>query len=236
MNPASGYSPVILSGAKDLVVCAVRWETFFLGTSLPVVTLGMGAQRSRQNLEKAILKYSPRRIVLAGFSGAVRQDQRVGDIALPEIFCAARDGCELKIPTDADLRARMEAIIGDMIPTEMLGHDPHLRSQIGSCPAFRLLAQTRQISVAHIASPLEKCDIGRRWPDACGVDMESFAVASICADRGIALTCVRAVFDEADQRLSSWNNFWRLPSWYLKAASHLAQAIRCCLTESVGLA
>ncbi len=212
---------VILSEAKDLVVCAIRWETLFLGTSIPVVTLGIDAQRARQNLEKAIRKYSPRRIVLAGFSGGVRPDQRVGDIALPEIFCAIGDGRELKIPADAYLRARMG---------EIRGHAPNSKSNLLHVPGFRLLEQTRQISVARIANSQEKCDIGRRWPDACGVDMESFAVASLCADLGIAFTCVRAIFDEADQRLPALNNFWRMPSWYVRAASALAKAIRCCLS------
>lgn len=53
-----------------------------------------------------------------------------------------------------------------------------------------------------IFTPAEKCKIGAEF-DADVVDMETFAIASVCRERGVPLIAVRKIFDACDEEISA---------------------------------
>ena len=58
-----------------------------------------------------------------------------------------------------------------------------------------------------VTTPSEKAAIHRR-SGAVAVDMETAAAAAVCANRGVAWTCRRAVGDTAEQELPAHLNAW----------------------------
>ena len=155
--------------------------------------------------------YRPRRIILAGFSGGVREGQRAGDIALAESFSRFADKAELRHAAPPSLRSGLRV---------------HLKDK-----GVDLLPETRAVAVVKLAGPKEKQEAGAAWPDACGVDMESYALADLCAREKIPFLCVRAIFDEAKEPLFSLGGILRLPSLYRRASSHLAEAVLFLMTH-----
>ncbi len=103
---------------------------------------------------------------------------------------------------------------------------------VASNDGLSILTENRQISVSPLAGPDQKAQIGEMWPDACGVDMESYTVAKICSDRNIPFSCIRVIFDEVDQHLPSlwrWRTCLEIPQWYIRyrrAADTLSAAVQ----------
>ena len=192
-----------------LLVSAVSWEIRpvlrHLRPGASAVTLGVGEARAGSRLREALAAHRPRRVLLAGFSGGVREGQRAGDIALAESFSRLKEKAELHHAAPLSLRAGLER---------------HLKEK-----NVVLLKETRAVTVAKLAGPAVKNQAGTAWPDACGVDMESHALADICARENIPFLCVRAIFDEAKEPLFSLGGILRLPSRYRLASSRLAEAV-----------
>jgi adenosylhomocysteine nucleosidase len=149
-------------------------------SSVLVVETGVGHERMSRALDWLLQKpaiggsaYVPRLVISAGFSGALQEDLRVGDLILGTEVIAA-DGICHKVTWPGD------AVGG--------GQSPLRRG--------RLVTVTRTI-----AAPEEKRALARQH-GALAVDMETGTIARRCAEQGIPFACIRAISDDAHDVLS----------------------------------
>ena len=150
------------------------------GRQLIAMVTGMGALRMSAALEKALETHQPQRIILLGFSGGLSLAMNTGDVV--RATCVL-DGHGSAVRLDGDL-----PVVGDA----QGGHDPRTT----------LLTMDRVV-----ATPGDKQSLGKQH-GATAVDMESFHVARIAAQRGVPLTIIRAISDPADftmpARIGDW--------------------------------
>jgi adenosylhomocysteine nucleosidase len=155
--------------------CGPAWLT------LLVLETGVGRARTRAALDWLLgrpklgnLPYRPRLVLSAGFSGALQEQYRVGDILLATEVADTEGG-------------RWPATW----PGELPGGEwrPPLHGG-------RLLTSAKLLS-----SPNEKRELGKRH-GAAAVDMETAAVAEACAKAGVPFGGVRAISDDAGTPLS----------------------------------
>ncbi len=118
------------------------------------------------------LPYRPKIILSAGFSGALCQDRKVGDVVLATEV-ADLDGHRWPVPWP-----------GTLPPGEWR-------------PA---LHPGRILAARGIASAQEKQTLGQQY-DALAVDMESAAVARLCTKHGVPFGCARVISDEVSTEL-----------------------------------
>ena len=170
-------------------------------------------QRAAKKLQEIISAHRPRHVLLAGFSGGLKENQCLGDICLPDAFYCAGENVRQSAACGRDIYGALKS---------------HLQSK-----NIPLLKERLQISVPGLASVSEKRRWGNTYPDGCGLDMESYALAKICSESGIAFTCVRVILDEVGQEVPCWSNlawtFWTLPAWVGRvryAAKNLAVAVQ----------
>ncbi len=119
---------------------------------------------------------------------------------------------------------------GDITRPTLFSHRAGLPDICHGC-AGSAAPLNRQVSVAALASPAMKLEIGRQWPDACGVDMESYAVAQVCKAQRLPLICRRVIFDPAVSSILSPANLLRLPVWYHRASQVLAESFKADLMK-----
>lgn len=155
--------------------CGPAWLTVL------VVETGIGPERMTQTLDWLLNKpmlgnvpYRPRLVLSAGFSGALEDRYRVGDIVL------ATDVIDE---------------VGNIWPTTWPGElpagewrPPIQRGRVLCCPRL-------------IGDPKEKHDLGEKHR-AEAVDMETAVIARSCSARGVPFGCVRAISDRAETPLS----------------------------------
>jgi adenosylhomocysteine nucleosidase len=155
--------------------CGPEWLTVL------VLETGTGAAQTeaalRWMLDRPLLEnvpYRPRVVLSSGFSGALQEDFRPGDIILA---------------------TEIDNVDGDRWPTtwppEMPAGEwrPHLH-------------RGRIVSVSRlIGNPDEKRLLGREH-EALAVDMETATVARLCHEKGVPFGCVRAISDDVGTGLS----------------------------------
>jgi adenosylhomocysteine nucleosidase len=150
--------------------------------SVLVVETGMGRARTEQALDWLLsgpllgnIAYRPRVVLSAGFAGALRAGQRVGDVIL---------ATEIR---DEESNSRW--------PTTWPGELPGGRWEP---PLHRgLLLTVPQV----VSDPAEKAELGQRQ-GALAADMESAVVAQACNRRGVPFGCVRVISDDVFTPLS----------------------------------
>jgi adenosylhomocysteine nucleosidase len=117
--------------------------------------------------------HRPQRIVSAGFAGALCPDLRRNDILVADRL-QTTSGDEMPVDLPAGLTAALQH------------RDVHRGT---------LLTADRVIRV-----PSEKRAIGRQY-GAMAVDMETFAVADVCRQRGVPFSSIRVINDTSDEVL-----------------------------------
>jgi adenosylhomocysteine nucleosidase len=146
-----------------------------------VVETGIGSERTRNALQWILGKpflgnvpYLPKIVIAAGFSGALQEGYRIGDIILATEV------------TDLDGNCRPATWPLELPPGEW--RPP--------------LHQGRLLSVSTlITNPEEKRALGEKH-QALAVDMETAMVAQMCSSKGVPFGCVRAISDTVDSALS----------------------------------
>lgn len=149
--------------------------------SVLVLETGVGADCARRALHWALSRpvlenvpYQPRVVLSAGFCGALSESLQVADVVLGTEVVDAAGGC-----WTATWPGELPS--GEWRPPLRRG---------------RLLTADSVIGV-----PATKLALGRQF-DALAVDMESTALAEICARQRMPFGCVRAVSDTAHTALS----------------------------------
>jgi len=144
-----------------------------------VMETGVGRERMQWALDWVLgqplvgdAPYIPKLVISAGFSGALREDLRVGDIIVAtEVIGPDGIAHAVSWPSDGAAWA--------------VGHR-----------RGRLLTVDRLI-----ADPAEKRALALRH-DALAVDMETATVGGRCSELGIPFACIRVISDDAHSALS----------------------------------
>jgi nucleoside phosphorylase len=118
--------------------------------------------------------YRPKLVLSAGFSGALRQGLRVGDLVLATEVADVEGNCW---PATWP---------GELPPGEW--RPPLRRGRLLTVPAL-------------VGEPRDKQALGERH-DALAADMETAAVARLCHKQGVPFGCLRAISDDWDTPLS----------------------------------
>jgi adenosylhomocysteine nucleosidase len=159
------------------------WARFCGPPWLCVLTLQMGIGQERAEsaltwiLGRPILEnvpYKPKLVLSAGFSGALTEDRRIGDVVLATEV--------------ADLAGNAWPVTW---PGELPGGEWRPALHRG-----RILSTTRLIG-----DPEEKRELGKRY-GAVAVDMETATIARRCLAHHIPFGCVRAISDDIRTALS----------------------------------
>ncbi len=149
---------------------------------LPVLVLetGVGLRRAEKALSWVLgrpgmgnVPYRPKVILSAGFSGALADERKVGDVIVAtEVVDFQGNHWPAPWP-------------GTLPPGEW--RPPLHRGRILTSPS--------------LASPEDKSVWGKQY-EALAVDMESAAIAQACAKQGVPFGCVRVISDDVSTPLS----------------------------------
>lgn len=147
-----------------------------LGAASPLIACAAGRADAAEHAAVDMLENGAQALISFGIAGALEPALGAGTLILPCEIAAP----ELKtLSVDQPWRDRFEAFISSALP----------------------VSSTRLVSVAEpAASPAAK----RFLADTTGagaVDMESWAVAKVAADRNVPFLAIRAIADEAGQGL-----------------------------------
>jgi adenosylhomocysteine nucleosidase len=143
------------------------------GRRVMLMLSGAGRKNAANAADALIAGHKPRWVMSAGFAGGLDHRLRRGDILLAD---------------------RLVDIAGNQLPVDV----PPTADALTAAPGIhvgRLLTADRIIRL-----PQEKQALGREYA-ALAVDMESFAVAEVCRQRGIPFLAVRVVHDAVDDKL-----------------------------------
>lgn len=155
----------------------------YQGRAVLLACTGMGRQRAEVNAS-AILRHTPVTVVLSiGFSGALEGTQRVGDLVLASELLAVTEspGCEAaSYPPD---RVRLLTITAALRETSL-----------------RVKTGPTVTAPDVITTPEEKEALGKQT-GAIAVDMESYWIARIAAERGLPFLALRVISDAQADRL-----------------------------------
>lgn len=168
------------------------YEGTFAGQPVALLALGVGKDCARIAAEKTIQCYRPDLIICAGFGGALRAAARPGDVVIgTEVIELLEDQGHqvthrsvLALPTPPDL------------PVNISGFRVH-QGKVLTTAEIILRSTTRQ-----------------RLHQATGAlvaDMETSAVALVCAARGTRMMAIRSITDGAREDLpEQLNDFFML--------------------------
>jgi adenosylhomocysteine nucleosidase len=168
---------------QDRFPAAPCWARFCGPAWLSVLVLetGVGPTRMKQAIDWVLSRprlgnvvYRPKLVLSAGFSGALEDALRVGDIILATEVCDAA---------------------GNVWPAPWPGELP-------SGTWKPILRRARVVTAQTLAgTPKEKEALGQST-GAAAVDMEAAVIAQSCSRHGIPFGCVRAISDAVQTPLS----------------------------------
>jgi len=160
-----------------LVPRGSSFEGELSGTTIVAVTTGMGSSRIVATCEQLIEQRQPDLLVLGGFAGAIDPFYKSGYILSPQQVID-ENGAAIRLDGD--------------IPVEL--------AEPSDEPLKPTLLTVRQM----IANPDQKRQL-RADHQAEAVDMESFHVARLAAQRELPLIVVRTINDPAEIAPASWS-------------------------------
>ncbi len=143
------------------------------GRSATIVRSGAGADQAAAATEALIAGHRPLWVLSAGFAGALTPDLARHDFLIVDNLVNVRgDHLSLDLKVDREsLRATPHVHVGRLLTAD-----------------------------AVVRLPEEKAALGRRH-QALAVDLESFAVAAVCRERGVRFMGVRIISDPLDEIL-----------------------------------
>ena len=165
-------------------------EGTFAGQPVALLALGVGKECARIAAEITIRCYRPDLIISAGFGGALQNSVKHGDLVIGTDV--------LDLYQDAGSQVRCRSTYPLARHDEIAINGPPLRVHRG-----KILTTDDMILRAAI-----KQHIGQAT-GALAVDMETSAVAAVCAAQHTDLLAVRCITDDADEDLpDDFNDFF----------------------------
>ncbi len=143
------------------------------GRQVAVARVGMGPSRAASGTTALVDGHAPASIVSVGFAGGLQPQLRRGDIMMvDEVVDQAGHAFATRLDIDAEQVKQQPALhVGRLLTVDRL-----------------------------ICKPDEKRSLGEET-GAVAVDMETVAVAGVCAQRGVPLVAVRIISDAMDEAL-----------------------------------
>jgi len=173
---------MVTSRVKDtpiLVVAALGRELKALGSErhaeLELLETGEGIANARRSIEDWLEQRSARVVLSIGFAGALSAALRIGDLVVAETIRSS------EIAPDPNLLAIARHV--------RLDNPVHFGTALTAERILWLSSEKRAL-----ASPLAADEIGF-------VDMESTAIADVCAQRNVPFLIVRSISDLLDEDL-----------------------------------
>lgn len=174
----------------------------FAQRDILLVQMGIGKERAQAAAGFILEKYPISTIINIGFGGALNHDLEIGDLILCRKIQSMNGMLsERSFYSDRNLI--------DLALHALGGESAHLLA--GSC-----------ITVKHLLTePGEKAALGN-LTQADVVDMESYWIAEIAAERGLKFLAARTISDTSAERLPPFDRFMNSDeTWQLKdAANH----------------
>ena len=160
------------------------WKGSRNGKEIHFLKTGAGPNRSAVRLERLLACCKPSQILLAGYAGALDPSLKIGDLVV--IRAASSFGEQ-----ESALTLEQTPLTGSW----ELGRSQEL-FQLGKNAGLRISLGETLTSPHIIGEPGQKRTLRRRF-HADVIDMETAALARVSLSRGVPLSCVRAVTDEA---------------------------------------
>lgn len=171
----------------------------FLNTKrIVLVDAGPGSAAGAAAAEALIQAFSPKRVIAAGFAGALVKNLRRGRVILPKILTDEESGQTIDLWQPL-LEGSADTNSADTNSADTGGADTG-GADTNSADDADVLTLLSAASAAK--SPDEK----RRRAERSGAslcDTASFAVASVCRRLGVPFLCVRVILDELDEVVPS---------------------------------
>jgi adenosylhomocysteine nucleosidase len=163
------------------------------GRRVAVILAGAGQENARRATEVLIDGHRPGRVISAGFAGGLCPQLKRNDILIAD-WLLDENGKSLPVDVPPALSAIIEAASRRFVLPD---HQHPTRQDAASTPLHRgpLLTVDRVVR-----TPRDRAALFDRT-GALGVDMETFAVAKVCADRQVAFSSIRVINDTADDAL-----------------------------------
>ncbi|MGQ9572917.1 MAG: phosphorylase family protein [Dehalococcoidia bacterium] len=157
------------------------------GKQVLLARTGMGPARAREATIALIQRHEPEAILSLGFAGSLVSHLRAGQLVIARRVYALDDPADERLPA----------------ASHRLACDPALVELAVAAARRRRLAFREGASLT-VPRVVNQPEIKRRIGDSLPVEvveMESYWVGRVAADRGIPFLVVRAVLDEVNDRL-----------------------------------
>jgi adenosylhomocysteine nucleosidase len=154
----------------------------WLGRQILVVQSGVGKNRARNVLAKALDAYSPNLVISCGFAGGLNKDLKLGDVLIAD--------------TVIDSTKKSNKILDS---TEVIK-----AKEMSNGFAFGIYNGPLITSDEAVCAPKKKKELGEQ-NSALGVDMETSALLEVTSQRSIPLVSIRVISDTVDQELANFS-------------------------------
>jgi len=143
------------------------------GRHVAVVQSGAGAAAAAAAVDDVIRVRQPEWVVSAGFAGGLHEALRRGHILMADtVLDAAGKTLSVGLKMDARTLEQSPGLhVGRLLAVDRVVHDPDEKQRLGA------------------------------QHEALACDMETLAVAEVCAEHGVRLLSVRVISDAVDERL-----------------------------------
>jgi len=165
------------------------YSTHWKKRKVVIVESGIGCDRAGEATESLIQVFQPKRIISAGFAGALNTELKKNQIVIPNRLVYQISGEEL------DLWGRRLAGPEGSVDSQQKA------SETNDSVIDRFVTGTLLTADHVVSDPKEKQNFRKRF-SASLVDMETWAVAHICLKYGIPFLPVRVIFDTAEEPIS----------------------------------
>jgi nucleoside phosphorylase len=166
------------------------WQGDCNNRTIRFLKTGVGPERSAASLETALAAMRPSRILVVGYAGALDPSLKLGDLVAVENALAF----SLDQSPRAWERVRLD---GSFMLT-----DADELVQAGRSLSLAIFAGDAMTSRHVLGDPAHKQILYARFR-ALIADMETAALARVAAQRGVPLSCIRVVSDEASDTFLS---------------------------------
>lgn len=170
------------TGLTDARLPQLRaWRGKFRNNCIVNVVTGEGPEAAARSVERLLQVFAPERLILVGVAGALSEDLAVTDVvAAEQVVDLRREDATGELVYQADANWLQKSVDGGAV-------------RKSTC-----------VTQARIATSAEqKQRLGSRWSkEGCStVDLESAAVAEICAKQKVPWLVLRAVSDTQQESL-----------------------------------
>jgi nucleoside phosphorylase len=160
------------------------WQGARGGSAFCFLKTRVGPAKAAASLEKALDHVQPEQILMIGYAGALDPALKLGDLVAvtkATLFSLDRDHPDWN---DVQLDGSFDLTHADSLAVFAKSHG--MKAVSGSA-----------LTSSHVlGDPAHKDSLFRKY-HAFIVDMETAALARVAASRGISMSCIRAVSDEA---------------------------------------